>query len=104
MKESKSCDVLDKVLDPRGQPTHDTKQLPMAPRLDTLDGKTIYLIDGKFGGSSELFQEMQRWFSNNLPSVKTVLRQKSGNFDVDDPELWAEIKKKGDGVVLGVGG
>jgi hypothetical protein len=104
MKEDKSHDVLDTVLNPRGQPTYDTKQLPMAPRLDTLDGKTVYLIDGKFGGSYELLQEMQRWFSKNFPSVKTVLIQKSGNYDVDDPELWAEIKEKGDGAVLGVGG
>ena len=104
MNQHKSHDLLDKVLDPRGQPTHDTTQLPMAPRLDTLDGKTVYLIDGKFGGSYELLQEMKRWFSKNLPSVKTVLKQKSGNFDVDDPDLWAEIKEKGDGVVLGVGG
>jgi hypothetical protein len=104
MRQDKSDDVLDKVLNPRGQPTYATKQLPMAPRLDTLEGKTIYLIDGKFGGSYELLQEMQRWFAGNLPSVNTILKQKSGNFDVDDPDLWAEIKEKGDGVVLGVGG
>ena len=104
MKQDKSYDVLDKVLNPRGKPAFDTKQLPMAPRLGSLDGKTVYLVDGKFGGSYDLLQEMQRWFSSNRPSVKTVLRQKSGNFDIDDPELWAEIKEKGDAVVLGVGG
>ena len=104
MKQDKSHDVSDTVLNPRGRSTYNTKRLPLAPRLDTLDGKTIYLIDGKFGGGLELLEEMQKWFSNHLPSVKTVLRQKMGNFDIDDPGLWAEVKDKGDGVVLGVGG
>ena len=104
MKQDKSHEVMDRVLNPRGQHTYNTERLPLAPRLDTLEGKTIYLIDGKIGGGLELLEEMQKWFSNHLPSVKTVLRQKMGNFDIDDPDLWAEVKDKGDGVVLGVGG
>ena len=104
MAMDKSQGMLETVLNPRGQSTYNKERLPLAPRLDTLDGKTIYLIDGKFGGGLELLEEMQKWFSNHMPSVKTVLRQKMGNFDIDDPDLWAEVKDKGDGVVLGVGG
>ena len=76
----------------------------MAPRLDTLDGKTLYFVDAKFGGGYEFLEEMQGWFSKNMPSVKTVLRRKAGNMFIDDPDLWAEVKEKGDAVVLGVGG
>jgi hypothetical protein len=76
----------------------------MAPRLDTLDGKTVYLVDIGFGGGYEFLIEMQDWFSKNKPSVKTVLKRKTGNMFMDDADLWAEIKEKGDAVVLGVGG
>ena len=104
MVMDKSKRMLETVLNPRGQSRYNTERLPLAPRLDTLDGRTIYLIDGKFGGGLEFLGEMQKWFTHHHPSVKTVVRQKLGNFDVDDPDLWAEVKEKGDAVVLGVGG
>jgi hypothetical protein len=81
---------------------------PLAPRLDTLDGKTIYLVDTDWGGMEQndgIIQEMQAWFVEHMPSVKTVIRIKKGNFVTDDPVLWKEIAdNKGDGVVLGVAG
>jgi len=88
----------------RGYPEKEGKQSTLAPRLDSLDGKTVYLVDETFGGGHEFLKEMQNWFSRNMPSVKTVLRRKKGNMFVDDPELWSEIKQKGDAMVLGVGG
>ena len=96
--------LIHNVLDPRGRHIHSPKPLAIAPRLDNLDGKTVYLVDGKFGGGYELLEEMQDWFSENMPTVKTVLKGKGGNMFMDDPGLWAEIKEKGHGVVLGVGG
>jgi hypothetical protein len=78
--------------------------LRMAPRLDSLDNKTIYLVDTGFAGGKEFLEEVQKWFNKNMPSVKTVLHIKSGNAFVDSPELWPELKKKADGVIFGVGG
>lgn len=84
------------------------KRVPLAPRLDTLDGKTIYLVDTDWGGMGQndgILQEMQAWFAQHMPSVKTVIKVKKGNFVTDDPALWKEIADtKGDGVVLGVAG
>ncbi|HKV04888.1 MAG TPA: hypothetical protein VJO53_07255 [Candidatus Acidoferrales bacterium] len=93
------------ILDPVAQPSTDlARTTQMAPRIDTLEGKTLYLVETGFAGSFEFMQEVQEWFSRNMPSVKTVLRHKRGTMFTDDPELWAEIRSKGDAAALGVGG
>ena len=93
--------------DPETQPTLSVDELVplrMAPRLDSLDNKTIYLVDTGFAGGKEFLEEMQKWFNENKPTVKTVVHIKSGNAFVDSPELWPELEKKADGVIFGVGG
>jgi len=95
---------LRSVLNPQGQPTGVFEPLSMAPRLDTLSGKTVYLVDVGFAGGYEFLEELAAWFSHNMPNTKTVLRRKRGNMFLDDPELWAEIKQKGHAVIFGVGG
>ncbi len=94
------------IFDPKTQPVMSIDDLPrrMAPRLDTLEGKTIYLVDTGFAGANEFLQEVQLWFKENMPEVKTVLHVKAGNTFADDPESWVLCKKEADGVVLGVGG
>jgi hypothetical protein len=47
---------------------------------------------------------MQAWFSENMPSVKTVLKRKRGPYSADDQELWKEIKEKGDAALIGISG
>jgi len=77
----------------------------LAKRLDTLENKTVYLVDIGFGGGYAFMQEIQRWFAGNMPSVTTVLRRKPGHVFMDnDNTLWEEIKEKGDAVILGVAG
>ncbi len=77
----------------------------MAPRLDTLNGKTVYLVNQGFGGSDLFMQQLQAWFTQNMPTVKTLLRRKTGFIFRDDTtDLWKEIKEKGDAVIFGVAG
>jgi hypothetical protein len=93
------------ILDPVAQPSGDLKPLSMAPRIGSLDGKTVYLVETGFAGSFEFMQELQDWFSKQMPSVKTVVRHKRGTMFTDDPELWAEMKSRGThAAILGVGG
>jgi hypothetical protein len=84
------------------------ERIPLAPRTDTLEGKTLYLVDLQWGGPQagySVFEEMQKWFSRNMPSVKTVLRRSKGGWMGDDPELRKEIgENKPGGVVIGIGG
>lgn len=93
------------ILDPFEQPSGEIKPMSMAPRLNSLDGKTVYLVETGFAGSFEFLQEVQDWFARNFPSVKTVIRHKKGTMFTDDPQLWAEMKSSGaDAAILGVGG
>jgi hypothetical protein len=75
----------------------------MAPRLDSLDGKTIYLVDARFDDSEILLQQMQRWFGEHMPNVNTKLVQLSSVYTRDDPATWEEIKARGDAAIIGVG-
>jgi hypothetical protein len=77
----------------------------LAPRLDSLDGKTVYLVDTGFGGSGKFLDQVQAWFTERMPSVKTVRRRKTGNIFRDDTkDLWSEIKENGQAAILGVAG
>ena len=83
------------------------ERVPLAPRLDSLEGKTIYLVDMNYEGilGTPVMGEMQAWFKKNMPGVKTVLKLKSGSYISDDPALWKEIAENGgDGVIMGVAG
>ena len=76
-----------------------------ARRLDCLEGKTVYLVDTGFGGSYNFMLQLQKWFTEHMPSVTTVRKRKSGSVFVDDNNtLWEEIKEKGHGAVVGVAG
>jgi hypothetical protein len=77
----------------------------LARRLDTLENKTVYLIDNGFGGGSEFMLQLQKWFAKHMPSVTTVARRKTGHVFADDTtDLWDEIKARGHAVVYGVAG
>lgn len=95
------------VLDPYRQPTQDLASMEgqlMASRLDSLEGKAVYLVETGFHGAKDFMDLVEDWFSRNMPEVKTESRSTQGMIFTDDPALWAEIKEKGDAAIIGVGG
>jgi hypothetical protein len=85
------------------------ERVPLVSRLDTLEGKTIYMIDMQWGGPEaaySVFEEMRGWFARNMPSVKTAIRRAgNGPFSSDDAGLRKEILEKNvSGVIIGIGG
>jgi hypothetical protein len=90
------------VLNPSGYPPKITAK-PMAPRLETLDGKKIYLVDPRFDDSGLFLRQIQDWFAEHMPSVKTHIVEMSSVYTKDDPETWEMIKANGDGAIIGVG-
>ncbi|HSW58466.1 MAG TPA: hypothetical protein VLH15_08700 [Dehalococcoidales bacterium] len=92
------------ILDPSAQPSGGVEPVRMAQRPDSLENKTLFLVNTGFAGAPEFMQELKDWFNNHMPAVKTELRNKQGGIFTDDPALWAEIKEKGNAAILGVGG
>ena len=90
------------VLNPVGFPPKVTRK-PLAPRLDTLDGKTVYLVDCRFDDSDIFLKQMQAWFAEHMPGVRTIVKRISSVYLQDDPATWEEIKARGDAAILGVG-
>jgi len=88
------------VLNPRGAPPP-IRLVPMAPRLDTLDGKTVYVIGVSFiePVTTELFKLLQERY----PKTTWIRKDKGGSFFDDAPQLWEEVKAKGDAAVLTIG-
>jgi hypothetical protein len=90
------------TLNPKGMPPA-VQLVPMAPRLDTLDGKTVFLVSDGFAGADRFLAQIAIWFQKNMPSVKTVYRLKAGAYFDDDPKLMAEIKASGNAMIMAYG-
>ena len=88
------------VLNPRGV-APPIRLVPMAPRLDTINGKTIYIINIGFGDT--FLPETQKVLAERYPKANWVFKRKTGSYFDDDPKLWAEIKEKGNAMIMGVG-
>lgn len=80
---------------------------PINPRLDSVDGKTIYLIDITWGGpdgARQVYDALEAWFATNHPTTNIVRKTKKGSYFVDDRDLWAEVGEQGDAAIVGISG
>ena len=104
IKEVPAEEALLTVFNPCGQPPV-RKVTPMAPRLDTLDGKTIYVVSVNFPYTDEFVEALAEALRAKYPNATWIYEpgMKYGSYGVDDPDLWAEIQEKGDGMVMAIG-
>jgi hypothetical protein len=83
------------------------ERVPLGPRIDTLEGKTVYMYDIQWGGPEaaySVYEEMQDWFARNIPSVKTVIHRGSGWMSEDRGILKEITQKKVDAIIIGIAG
>ena len=89
------------VHDPRGYPPKVTGKR-LAPRLESLDGKIVYLVDCLFDNSEAFMDQARDWFAENLPAVDTRIIKPRESW-VDDPDMRKKVEADGDAAILGVG-
>jgi len=89
------------VYNPMGTPPP-IQMRAMAPRLDTIDGKTIYLINTGFPNSGPFMQVMSEWFRDNHPSVKVEIRGSQGMENISQA-VRDDIVANADAVLFGLG-
>jgi len=82
------------------------ERIPLTPRtLGTLEGKTVYLVDIGWGGPDaayDVFQIIEKRFKDQFAGITTKVVRKNGFFAADDPELWDEVKERGDACIIGI--
>jgi len=90
------------VLNPMGFAPKVTPKA-LAPRLPSLEGKTVYLVDCRFDDSDVFLEQMRAWFAEHLPGVIPVVKRISSVYLNDDPATWEEIRARGHAAIVGVG-
>jgi hypothetical protein len=99
------------VMNPLGTPPP-LDGFAMAPRLDTLNGKTVYFvsIQSPMVGQEANWQppalhvEIAKQLTAKYPTMKAVHKYMKGpTYFTDDPDLWKEIKANGHAMVISRG-
>ncbi len=98
----KTADPIITVLNPLGSPPP-LDLMAMAPRLNTMDGKTIYIVDDGYPGSDILLLELEKGFKKTYPKTNFHYVKKSTFMSSKDPALWAEMQEKADAMVIALG-
>lgn len=89
------------VHDPRGYPPLVTGKR-LAPRLESLDGKLIHLVDCLFDNSEVFMEQLKDWFAEHMPKVRTQIVKPRESW-VDDPAMRAKVVAEADAAVFAVG-
>jgi hypothetical protein len=89
------------VHDPRGYPPKVTGKR-LAARPQSLNGKTLYLVDCLFDNSEAFMDQLRRWFAEHMPGIDTRMIKPRESW-VDDPGMREKIAADGHAAVFGVG-
>ena len=90
-----------KVLNPRGE-TEPSPLMVISPRIDSLAGKKIGLVDNTKTGAIYFFDGLEKEIKTRFPSA-IVLRFRKKGYAIDEPSLYKEVADKSDCFVLAIG-
>jgi len=84
------------------------KRVPLAPPLDSLDNKTIYLVNLSWEGpdaANYFYGAMTEWLQKRYPGVKTIVKVTAEGMFGSDPAIIKDIKASGaQAAIVGVAG
>ncbi len=93
------------VLNPLAQQKPEWDITPLVERPATLEGKTVYIINQRWGGTKAhepLLLTMKKWLEENIHDIKVVYKVKKGSYAYNDSGLWQETGEKADAAIIGV--
>jgi len=92
------------VLNPTGDPPAiQLRSMAARPANPSLDGHPIYFVSNTFDNADKFLHSIQAWLAVHYPTVKTVYREKKGDYVLDDPDLWKEIKANNALMIMAIG-
>ena len=95
-------DKVYKCLSPVGIQLMPVKTYPLAPRLDTLDGKTIYISIGA-GGEQDITIPLPKKLQEKYPNVNWQVTRAAAHLTIAGSiALTEEQMKTADGLIRGV--
>jgi hypothetical protein len=84
------------------------QRYPLAPPLDTLENKTIYMINLSWEGpdaGNYFYGAMTEWLTQHYRGVQTTLKiAAEGMFGLDPAILKEMVVRKADAAIIGVAG
>ena len=105
--DSSADDGLITVLNP-GIPNKLATRYALAPPLDDLKGKTIYMINLSWEGpdaGNYFYGAMTDWLTQRYPGIQAVVKiTADGMFGLDPAILKEMTARKADGAIVGVAG
>jgi hypothetical protein len=95
-------DVIYKCLSPVGLQLMSIQTYPLAPRLDKLDGKTIFVSIGA-GGEQDITIPLPKKLQEKYPNVNWQITRAAAHLTVDGSvALTEEQIRTADGLIRGV--
>ena len=83
-------------------------RVPLAPPLDTLNGKTIYFVNLAWEGpdaANYIFDAMREWIDKRYSGVKTLVKVTAEGMFGGDPAIVKDVlASKADAAIVGVAG
>jgi hypothetical protein len=90
-----------KFLDPRV--TINPKDRPLAPGLDTLEGKVVGIIDNGQANSTTMFQELAQLMQEKFHTKEVLFKTKPTHMQGAPKPIMEEILSRCDAVITGLG-
>jgi hypothetical protein len=90
-----------KMLDPRA--SVNTKDRPLVPGLDTLEGKVIGIIDNGQANSTTMFQELAKLLEEKYRPAEVLFKTKPTHMQGAPKLVMEEFVSRCDAVITGLG-